>query len=124
MVRDSLTPIALERDKETNQDHPTWRHENPIFPAGKVHVPALLPTTTGRNAASALVPKSSARTQWAVRGAIKNVNAEFERLRPDLAHVFPFELDGFQKEAVIHLERVDCACMPQRLPSTPSSSDK
>ena len=73
---------------------------------GKAHVPASLPTTTGRNAASGLVPKSSARTQWAVRGAIKDVNAEFERLRPDLAHLFPFELDGFQKEAVIHLERV------------------
>ncbi len=69
-------------------------------------MPASLPTTTGRNAASGLVPKTRARTQWAVRGDIKNVNAEFERLRPDLAHVFPFELDGFQKEAVIHLERV------------------
>ena len=79
-----------------------------MYPAGKPHVPASLPTTTGRNAASGLVPKTRARIQWAVRGDIKNVNAEFERLRPDLAHVFPFELDGFQKEAVIHLERVCC----------------
>ena len=44
--------------------------------------------------------------QWAVRGAVTNVHAEFERLRPGLAHHFPFELDGFQKEAVIHLEQV------------------
>ena len=72
-------------------------------------MPGSLPTTSGRNAASALVPKSSARTQWAVRGAVSDVHAEFERLRPGLAHHFPFELDGFQKEAVIHLEQVTIA---------------
>lgn len=27
------------------------------------------------------------------------------RLRPNLAHNFPFELDPFQKEAVLHLEQ-------------------
>ena len=69
-------------------------------------VPRSPATTLGRNAASALVPRSSARTQWAVRGAVSDVHARFERLRPGLAHHFPFELDGFQKEAVIHLEQV------------------
>ena len=83
-------------------------------PAGNPHVTSSLPTTTGRNAASGLVPTSNARTQWAVRGAISNVNAEFERLRPDLAHSFPFELDGFQKEAVIHLEQV-CSIQKQHM---------
>ena len=83
-------------------------------------MPASLPTTTGRNAASGLVPKTSVRTQWAVRGAIKDVNTEFEHLRPDLVHLFAFELDGFQKEAVIHLERVCCAQWPpQCLSPTP-----
>ena len=77
-----------------------------MISAGKAYVPGSLPTTSGRNAASALVPRSSARTQWAVRGAVSDVHAEFERLRPGLAHHFPFELDGFQKEAVIHLEQV------------------
>lgn len=31
--------------------------------------------------------------------------AAFHRLRPNLAHKFPFELDPFQKEAVLHLEQ-------------------
>ena len=44
-----------------------------------------------------------------MRGTVSNVHAEFERLRPGLAHHFPFELDGFQKEAVIHLEQVTIA---------------
>ena len=83
-------------------------------PAGNPHVPSSLPTTSGRNVASGLVPTSSAKTQWAVRGAISNVNAEFERLRPDLAHSFPFELDAFQKEAVIHLEQV-CSIQKQHM---------
>lgn len=75
-------------------------------------MPPSPPTTSGRNAASGLVPKTKARTAWAVRGEVSNVNAEFERLRPTLAHYFPFELDGFQKEAVIHLERVGLPHMP------------
>ena len=32
--------------------------------------------------------------------------AAYERLRPHLAHTFPFELDTFQKEAVLLLEQV------------------
>ena len=28
------------------------------------------------------------------------------RLRPNMAHHFPFELDTFQKEAICHLEQV------------------
>lgn len=75
-------------------------------------MPSPPPTTSGRNAASGLVPKTKARTAWAVRGEVSNVYAEFKRLRPTLAHYFPFELDGFQKEAVIHLERVGLPSMP------------
>ena len=75
-------------------------------------MPPSPPTISRRTAASGLVPKTKARTAWAVRGEVSNVNAEFERLRPTLAHYFPFELDGFQKEAVIHLERVGLPSMP------------
>ena len=32
--------------------------------------------------------------------------AAYERLQPHLAHTFPFELDTFQKEAVLLLEQV------------------
>ena len=31
--------------------------------------------------------------------------APFHRLRPNLAHNFPFELGPFQKEALLHLEQ-------------------
>lgn len=44
--------------------------------------------------------------EWAVRGGVRDLDAEFERLRPILAYQFPFELDRFQKEAVVHLEQV------------------
>ena len=41
-----------------------------------------------------------------MRGAIADVAAQFEALRPNLAHAFPFELDTFQKEAILHIEQV------------------
>jgi antiviral helicase SKI2 len=41
-----------------------------------------------------------------VPGTVKHLAAEFDRLRPNLAHHFPFELDTFQKEAIVHLEMV------------------
>ena len=41
-----------------------------------------------------------------VRGAVQDVKGEFELLRPAMAQSFPFELDPFQKEAVILLEQV------------------
>ena len=48
--------------------------------------------------------------EWAVRGGVRDLDAEFERLRPNLAYQFPFELDRFQKEAVVHLEQVKRNC--------------
>ncbi|EFJ42164.1 hypothetical protein VOLCADRAFT_107417 [Volvox carteri f. nagariensis] len=41
---------------------------------------------------------------FAARHSIRNVDEEFEKLRPRLALHYPFELDTFQKEAVLHLE--------------------
>ena len=57
-------------------------------------------TTSGRGAAA------GQQQQWAVRGGVPNLAAEWERLRPNLAHTFPFELDTFQKEAILHIEQV------------------
>lgn len=50
--------------------------------------------------------RGASDAEWAVRGGIPDVRAAFDRLRPSLAMNFPFELDTFQKEAVIHLEQV------------------
>ena len=43
---------------------------------------------------------------WAVRGGIADLKHDFAQLRPHMARSFPFELDVFQKEAVLHLEKV------------------
>lgn len=39
------------------------------------------------------------------QSALIAVHCFLHRLRPNLAHHFPFELDPFQKEAVLHLEQ-------------------
>ncbi|KAK9806276.1 hypothetical protein WJX72_008182 [[Myrmecia] bisecta] len=52
--------------------------------------------------------KASQEHEWAVRGGVPNLQAEYEQLRPQLAFTWPFELDTFQKEAVVHLEQGHC----------------
>ncbi|CAI7923064.1 unnamed protein product, partial [Closterium sp. NIES-53] len=42
---------------------------------------------------------------WAVTDAIPDLDREFAVIEPDMAMSFPFNLDTFQKEAIIHLER-------------------
>ena len=51
-------------------------------------------------------PASAAqRESWAVLTPIPNVAAEYARCVPSPAYAYSYELDLFQKEAVIHLER-------------------
>jgi antiviral helicase SKI2 len=47
-----------------------------------------------------------APTSWAVMTYLPD--SEFEILRPKMAMQFPFELDVFQKQAVMRLERREC----------------
>jgi hypothetical protein len=42
--------------------------------------------------------------EFALRGGITDLKAEYDALRPSMALTFPFELDVFQKEAVVHME--------------------
>ncbi|CAG9466806.1 unnamed protein product [Pedinophyceae sp. YPF-701] len=50
--------------------------------------------------------KKEEQKRWAVlKHADFDVEEEFDRLRSNLAITYPFELDGFQKEAVIRMER-------------------
>ena len=75
-------------------------------------VDALLASSKARivpipvRAATSAPPRTLEKTEWAVRGGVDDLTAKFEALRSNLAHVFPFELDTFQKEAVIHMEEV------------------
>ncbi len=73
-------------------------------PPGQRFVPPSPATASGRGGGSA-----GHRSEWAVRGGVPNLAAEWEQLRPNLAHRFPFELDTFQKEAIIHIEQVRLA---------------
>jgi antiviral helicase SKI2 len=41
---------------------------------------------------------------WAVRGAIPDLAAAWAAAAPGLARTWPFELDAFQKEAILHME--------------------
>jgi antiviral helicase SKI2 len=42
--------------------------------------------------------------EFAVRGGIDDLGAAWSALLPHMALRYPFELDTFQKEAVLHLE--------------------
>ena len=44
---------------------------------------------------------------WAVREPIVDIDQEWDKIRLHLAKSYPFELDTFQKEAIIHMERDD-----------------
>ena len=67
----------------------------------------VLPTPAAATPPAAVTKaRGPSHAEWAVRGGIPNVQAAFERLRPSLAMTHPFELDTFQREAVIHLEQV------------------
>ena len=41
---------------------------------------------------------------WAIRAAVKDLERTWDSLKPNLAKTWPFELDIFQKEAIIHME--------------------
>ena len=81
-----------------------------MLPLGQRFVPPSPATTSGRESQG-----KQHTTAWAVRGGIRDLAGEFERLRPSMAHHFPFELDTFQKEAVIHLEKVGFSCTCTRI---------
>ena len=67
----------------------------------------VLPTPAALTPPAAVTKsRGPSHAEWAIRGGSPNVQAAFERLRPSLAMTHPFELDTFQKEAVIHLEQV------------------
>lgn len=48
--------------------------------------------------------KIAGNLEFAVRGGIDDLPAAWAELTPRLAVTYPFELDTFQKEAVLHLE--------------------
>lgn len=71
---------------------------------------------TGRMPLLASPAKKSPRSsqgdrQWAVSASQPDLDGAFNRLKPTMARKYPFELDTFQKEAVVHLEQVCLASL-------------
>eukprot|EP01050_Picozoa_sp_SAG11_P003072 SAG11_NODE_166_length_13763_cov_8.292722_5_plen_747_part_00 len=63
----------------------------------------LLHAVQNFSAASAAKTKESEDQQWAVEGG--EDMSRFRELVPQMAIEYPFELDNFQKEAIVHLEK-------------------
>lgn len=65
------------------------------------------PVTTGSSKGTKSDPKT--RKSWAVTEYIPiTTTSDFHTLLPNPALTFPFELDDFQKQAVLRLERSEC----------------
>jgi len=60
---------------------------------------SAVPTSTSSTSSSSTAPRS----RWAVTASLPD--AAWEALKPHLARTFPFELDHFQKQAIMRLER-------------------
>ncbi|KAL0030068.1 hypothetical protein WJX79_004816 [Trebouxia sp. C0005] len=65
----------------------------------------LTPWAQHGSAPPSPLPKKKSEYDWAMPGGFPDLEVAFNKLRPNLAHKFPFELDPFQKEAVLHLEQ-------------------
>lgn len=52
----------------------------------------------------AMEEKKIINETWAIKGGHEGLLERFSEFVPDMALSFPFELDGFQKEAIYHLE--------------------
>ena len=77
-----------------------------VFAGAAAECPARALTLTRKPILGAKPAAALLAAEWAVRGGVRDLDEDFERLRPNLAHRFNFELDRFQKEAIVHLEQV------------------
>ncbi|KAF4525429.1 hypothetical protein B566_EDAN004172 [Ephemera danica] len=82
---------ALEAEEKEIDIPVTTENEDTKIPILKITQP------TGVLAKSA--------TEWAELIDVASPVIDFEQKVPDMAHKYPFELDPFQKQAIMHLER-------------------
>lgn len=64
-------------------------------------MPALTPAKEDKGLGS---HKTKFTRAWAVQGKVRDLDGEWRRLLPGMAKRYPFELDEFQKEAIVHME--------------------
>jgi superfamily II RNA helicase len=99
--------FALERVLDATSVSEAWTGRRVSSGGGEGDAAAAVVTavqaTDGLQVGDGPATKADRKT-WAVRASVKNLNATWERLKPGLAKQWPFELDVFQKEAVVHME--------------------
>ncbi len=90
---DPLTMVDNKEDDEVFKSEPK-----------RAAVTAAAPAAAAAVAVAAAPPTKP--VEWAVMDRIDVTN--FRELVPNMAIEYPFELDTFQKEAIVHLERREC----------------
>uniref|UniRef100_A0A8D8LJR2 Helicase SKI2W n=2 Tax=Cacopsylla melanoneura TaxID=428564 RepID=A0A8D8LJR2_9HEMI len=80
---------------ESKPEFPTNEEENTVIPL-EVDIPILKISNT--------VPKNITQTEWAEMLDVSKPVLDFDAKVPIMAHTWPFELDIFQKQAIIKLE--------------------
>ena len=97
-----------DEDDEGEEEHASGddRMVDEIQVEGEAEVEALLndtrPIALGQSRRK--MRRKTGET-WAVMERFDDVQEAFRREVPEPAHEFPFELDAFQKEAIVHLEK-------------------
>ncbi|KAF0302092.1 Antiviral helicase SKI2 [Amphibalanus amphitrite] len=67
--------------------------------------PALVLSTAAASDARARSGRALRSSQWAEEVDISRPVEDFHRQVPNMAHRYPYELDTFQKLAILHMER-------------------
>ena len=69
-----------------------------------IQVAATLSASLSRIHASGWPGSGSGQHEWAVMGTVPQLEEAWAALKPNLALQYPFQLDVFQKEAIVHME--------------------
>ena len=103
LLGDFIDPMSLLPLDDKEEDGALFKPVEKITKPPAVAVAAPAPAAPAAVVSSAPVLKS---VDWAVMERLDVSN--FRDLVPNMALEYPFELDTFQKEAVVHLERREC----------------
>ena len=113
-LRNAARPEALSSEEEMESEDEIEEVEveniettlDEVQRHGEIEVEALLNGTKSIVSTQRRVkPRKRTGETWAVMERFPDVHEAYRREVPEPAHDFPFELDEFQKEAIVHLEK-------------------
>lgn len=100
-VSDKRRHISLRFDEVFNNPYLLGMVEEPGVEVTEVLSPEPEPDDTSRKV-------FTSAQSWAIEDTLVSGIGEFYEAIPEMAMEFPFELDPFQKQAILHLERNEC----------------